>query len=115
MGQFLEDLELACLERLAVTTFPYHHNSTNFVTATVSSQPLCSELQVHRLISLSSVALANPWLKLSVDNADCVYSYCANVEHSNVIFSLYMLLVAVGHCRDLVMSCNGSSLCRLLR
>jgi len=51
MGQFPEDMELAHLDRPAVTTFPYHHNSTNCVTTAVNSQPLCSELQVYRLFS----------------------------------------------------------------
>jgi len=47
--------------------------------------------------------------------------WCADVERSNVIFSLYLLLVAVDrYCRhlsrgdDLVMSCTDYSLCLTL-
>jgi len=60
MGQFLEDLELADLERLAVTTFPYHQTRLT-VTATVNSQPLCSESQVRCLFRCLLFALADLW------------------------------------------------------
>jgi len=119
VGQFPEDMELAHLDRLAVTTFPYHHNSTNCVTTAVNSQPLCSELQVHhRVFDCLLLHLLVPMVSYQLILPTVCIPWCADVERSNVIFSLYLLLVAVGRsihlsCGDcLVLSCDDYSLCR---
>lgn len=61
MGQFLEDLELAHREHLAVTTFPYHHNSTNCITIAVNGVDIVFSIASASSFPLSSVALADPW------------------------------------------------------